>query len=690
MLNCQKTKKTRGFTLLEVSITMTVLGILMVFVMQAYSKYRVDQVRRITIENVKAANTKIVEYLTLNAKYPCPAALGFPRNDPNYGLEGNCSISIGVDGTCDANGTCVEQGARVVVPHGRPSVRRGALPFRALNMPESMSYDGYGNRIQYAVTERLTNSASYDPNHGTVEIIDANDVTVLKQPGTAQFIVFSSGVNAVGAYTTDGVRVNDCIGTANDVENCNTSMPNRQAIYRAMVHDLTSANYYDDIVAYDTTSEAPAWQFTDSSAVNARQVENDNVLVFDDEAATPNGARVEINGNVRVDGHVQTTRYCTDTVDGATPTNEECFESDKLAGETATGGGMECTDPNTVMTGIRNSAPICVSILSLGSCPAGQLMTGVDADLKPICDAVPVTCPDYTYSRCGDSFTYPASLHGAEVTSSAMGFSYHRRLRCNNGSWQYRTSWGHCSCTAGVYTQNYSCGTGFSGRRYRDVTTVCNGDGTITRTYDAWDRSGCSCIGATDTDTQNCPDDMSGQRTRVNTFNCGTESWDYGAWTTVADSCSCVPRAAQTRTVSCTNGMSGTRTEEKAYLCPDSTWSTTWTETANNCTCNPATTETKVASDCPVGQIGDVFYERTSACDQPGGGWGAWTEVSNTCRAQSCVWRPLGTSTPDGSYGVGAGGVSEACSCGRANTSCYLQKGANSYDNYAECACELQ
>ncbi len=695
MSNNDKARKIKGFTLLEISISITIIGVLMVFALQAYTKYRVDQVRRVTMENVKAANTKIVEYLSQNVRYPCPAVMNAPRDTAAYGMEGDCSVPIAANGLC-VGGTCVEEGTRTFArtaptPPFTPSVRRGALPFRSLNLPEEMAYDGYGNRLQYAVTEHLA-TADYTPNEGAIEIVDANGVTVLKEAGSAQFIVFSTGENGVGGYSIDGVPSSPCAGAGNDVQNCNTSLVNINAIYRAMVPDRTAANYYDDVVAYDTTSEAPAWQYSDGFSINARQVEDDPVLVDDDDTAlVKDGVRMDIAGEILVDGDVRAVRYCTDIVDGTDPVNEECFESDKLAGAYADGKGMECTG-GTILAGIRNGEPICITQSAMGTCPAGTLMTGVDSNSNPVCSDPPVTCPEYTYSRCGENQTYPVSYHGDEVTHN-FGFSYWRRLRCYDGRWQYRSSGGSCSCSAGTYTQTYSCGTGYTGTRTREVTTTCD-DGVRRTTYGSWNRDNCTCVGASYTQTTNCPSGMSGQRTRDRTMACPSGAWSYGAWSSIEDSCTCQPRDPQERTVACGGGQQGTQVETKSYICPagggQGYWDSNWVvdPARSNCSCVAGTTQTKSASDCPSGEIGTVYYERVTNCDQPGGGWGPWVEVSNSCRLRSCVWRAIGSSV-GGTFGIGAGGVTDPCTCGRANTACYLQRGTNDFINYSECACEL-
>ena len=90
--------KINGFTLIELSISMLVVGILIVAVLTPYTVWKQNEIRQTTENNLDLVNQALNEFLASNGRYPCPARLDLPRTDPNYGVESNCDPATDFQG----------------------------------------------------------------------------------------------------------------------------------------------------------------------------------------------------------------------------------------------------------------------------------------------------------------------------------------------------------------------------------------------------------------------------------------------------------------------------------------------------------------------------------------------------------------------------------------------------------------
>src|SRR5690606_11392761 len=97
-------------------------------------------------------------------------------------------------------------------------------PARAINVPFEMTYDRWGSRILYAVTEELARSPGQYINYeGGIHVIDEADRSVITPEGSAAYVVLSHGPDRVGGVSVSGGQVGtECNNTqAMDFENCN-------------------------------------------------------------------------------------------------------------------------------------------------------------------------------------------------------------------------------------------------------------------------------------------------------------------------------------------------------------------------------------------------------------------------------------------------------------------------------------
>lgn len=175
-----KNKSESGFSLIEVSIAMTVLALLLVPALNIYknelSKERMENERSL-VSNVKGALQK---YALINKVYPFPADPTVAYGNVNFGKSvANNIAALKVCNPADVGTTdevCVicdptepDPTAKKDCPSGARAVDTlapldftdnriliGAVPFTDLGLSQEQSRDYEGNKLIYAVTYKLT------------------------------------------------------------------------------------------------------------------------------------------------------------------------------------------------------------------------------------------------------------------------------------------------------------------------------------------------------------------------------------------------------------------------------------------------------------------------------------------------------------------------------------------------------
>jgi len=169
------------------AITLAVVGLMAGAATSRFTIYYHEKTIDETRDNVNTIMDALNNFLNQNGYYPCPAPLDVANDVGGYGLPvvGCNSGSVG-DFT---NGVFRETGL----------VLRGAVPFRVLNLPQSVVKDAYDMRIEYAVSGILTNKQTYSSTGGKINVIDGSGAaTILPQSGKAHFVVLSHGRDKQG------------------------------------------------------------------------------------------------------------------------------------------------------------------------------------------------------------------------------------------------------------------------------------------------------------------------------------------------------------------------------------------------------------------------------------------------------------------------------------------------------------
>lgn len=303
-------KKTGGFSLLELSIGLTIVSILAAGALTVGGVV-VDQQRFVdTNTRVDDARKALEDYFKVNGRLPCVAPQNIAIGATGYGTElANCATGAAATGATIRIRT--DGSACTAAATDANCVRIGALPVRTLGLSDAAAADDYGNKLFYAVTEDMTDATKVTAATGRVTIQDGTGAVIADGSGTtgAAFTVVSPGPDGKGAYKLiSGAQALACSGSGLDLENCNNNAVFRDTQFN---NGNQTASFYDDIPTW-----MPKYQLTTASATAANTLwtESGNNLYAtgsDNDVNTGNVGIGTVNPSYRFD--VQQTRAETST-----------------------------------------------------------------------------------------------------------------------------------------------------------------------------------------------------------------------------------------------------------------------------------------------------------------------------------------------------------------------------------------
>ena len=312
-------KKTSGFSLIELSIVLVIIGLLVGGFFAGLETQQKRQRLEITESRVADFQKKMTEYLqdipddtaadkeytrwnptnTIRfsdaVHYPCPARPDLTPTDPGFGLEervpgtDRCRV---VGGIVRVTGTA---GGNVYI---------GAMPAVTLGLGGEHMKDGYNNKYTYAVSETVSDGMALrtDPTlRGSIIIRDGTGTTV---SSNAEFFLTSHGESKTGAYPFGGTaRVGCTAGTA-EFENCNDT----NAIFVAsstVSEGGTASQFYDDRAVFTLTNVDDTnswWDLIPSSTTDIYNLNTGSVVVGTSTPPTPT-AKFHVEGTGAVRGN---------------------------------------------------------------------------------------------------------------------------------------------------------------------------------------------------------------------------------------------------------------------------------------------------------------------------------------------------------------------------------------------------
>ena len=390
MFSLRKTNS--GFSLVELSILLVFVGIIGGTTLQLYKESHRQRYISDTGYRGEAIQNALDKFLTENGRLPCPAKPVLEPSDTDAGLE-LCTASFAtqtlgptncIDGRCRVTGgrdTLADVDAIV------DNVYIGSIPYVTLNIPVEVSIDGWGNKFLYAVSQYLTDPATYSPpNQDPYGVIDikvphvtlgtpvSKTIYIDGMPTikATPFVVLSHGENSVGAYNLSGKK-RPCSGSnaGLDLFNCgNTGVFYNYSQYRSLVF---GANYFDDnILVTSNNMRIDRWGYSNVVSKSIYNTANSNVGIGTDQPET----MLDVEGSLRAQ-RILGDQYCDE--DG-----NNCFPAEMISGD-----GVAC-GTNGVISGIKSADVVCVpninpSGLVTGTCPFGQYVSGFNATGGIIC-----------------------------------------------------------------------------------------------------------------------------------------------------------------------------------------------------------------------------------------------------------------------------------------------------------------
>ncbi|MFN5351786.1 MAG: type II secretion system protein, partial [Alphaproteobacteria bacterium] len=167
----------RGFTLLELTVVLTIMSIVLALGISSVGKVLQSKGDNLSEEHMDKVRTALERYKAGNGRYPCPARLNLEVGHADFGKEAPLTIDTPAGGnvcyrspsadynnaqTLGTNGfvRVFDAGASTDAQRWNRSVIIGAIPVQELGIDKKYAVDKWGNKLVYAVTEKLAADTS--------------------------------------------------------------------------------------------------------------------------------------------------------------------------------------------------------------------------------------------------------------------------------------------------------------------------------------------------------------------------------------------------------------------------------------------------------------------------------------------------------------------------------------------------
>lgn len=227
-----------GYTLIELSLVVAVLGVMLGFGLSLYTKKTEGTRLKITQERLDVIEQALADHALVFGFLPCPA-------NPTDATDSTASATT----VLDVNGDC---------NHASLVNHTGMVPTRALLLTDEYTYDGWGRRFSYRIARGLATVAGFadKDNRGDLSVTDmvGNELTGINvtppENYGAAYVVMSHGQNGRGAWTRGGGIVAP-IPTGVELQNyANAAPANNIYIQSERVNDTVNNIYFDDVTRY--------------------------------------------------------------------------------------------------------------------------------------------------------------------------------------------------------------------------------------------------------------------------------------------------------------------------------------------------------------------------------------------------------------------------------------------------------
>ncbi len=337
-------RRLQGFSLLELSIVLAIIALVTAMAVNSGIGIVSSSRQIATAQKMAIIDQALMKFRATYDRIPCPADTTQSPTSSTYGTEvtGTFPASLCSGANFTANKSLYSGMSSAV----GIAVAEGSVPTATLNLPSDLMYDGWGNRIRYAVDASMTVAGAFTNTQigalcGAITVYDMNFITGGSSASTprstgAIYILISHGPNGHGAYTRFGGSTpinNGSVNLAEQVNcHCNSSGTSQGYPYSPGTlptaittpsyvqadPSVDTANYldnFDDIVSYkerwqmqsswdNTGTVCPAIYVVDSgnNRVEKFDVNGNYLNNFNDSGgfSTPWGMASSSDGNLWV------------------------------------------------------------------------------------------------------------------------------------------------------------------------------------------------------------------------------------------------------------------------------------------------------------------------------------------------------------------------------------------------------
>lgn len=233
------TKIYPAYTLVEMSLSMTIIAIMVAIGLGTIGKESLDDKYRITNVKIRVVERAIMDFYKANGFIPCPA--------PAPQLENSADFGISPPGSYDAaTGECLGIVPNLLVNN------TGMIPVRTLGIPDEFAYDAWHRVMSYRIARNFGSEVDFNDteNLGDLKIVDLLGNEITNMSGSTQnnfgaaYVIISHGYNG-DTYTwgRNTLNIPTPNTTAIEFENFNTN--------KIYIQNVRTTEF-DDITAFKT------------------------------------------------------------------------------------------------------------------------------------------------------------------------------------------------------------------------------------------------------------------------------------------------------------------------------------------------------------------------------------------------------------------------------------------------------